>query len=170
LRDAVLDCHSRRLATYDGATLPESLFYYFRIEDHQVPENHLLRLIDRHVGFQFVGDELRDSYSETARPSIDSEVLLRILLLGYLYGITSERKLTFGPLSFRCYKTDMSKLYTPCDAAQGLAISCAALKQWIYLGKLKSIQTGGGHHRIPEAEVDRLLPHQWTQSTHRAGH
>ena len=70
----------------------ESLFYYFRIED-QVPENHLLRLIDRHVSFQFVRDELRDSYSEAGRPSIDREVLLRILLLGYLYGITSERKL-----------------------------------------------------------------------------
>lgn len=70
----------------------ESLFYYFRIED-QVPENHLLRLIDRHVSFEFVGETLRDSYSETGRPSIDPEVLLRIRLLGYLYGITSERKL-----------------------------------------------------------------------------
>src|ERR1700757_3946204 len=70
----------------------ESLFYYFRIED-QVPENHLLRLIDRHVSFDFVRETLRDSYSETGRPSIDPEVLLRILLLGYLYGITSERRL-----------------------------------------------------------------------------
>lgn len=70
----------------------ESLFYYFRIED-QVPENHLLRLIDRHVSFDFVRDKLRDCYSETGRPSIDPEVLLRVLLLGYLYGVTSERKL-----------------------------------------------------------------------------
>jgi transposase len=36
---------------------------------------------------------LKDSYSETGRPSIDPELLLRILLIGYLYGITSERKL-----------------------------------------------------------------------------
>ena len=70
----------------------ESLFYYFRIED-QVPETHLLRQIDRHVSFEFVREQLRDSYSDTGRPSIDPEVLLRILLLGYLYGITSERKL-----------------------------------------------------------------------------
>jgi transposase len=70
----------------------ESLFYYFRLED-QVPENHLLRLIDRHVSFEFVREKLRDSYSETGRPSIDPELLLRILLIGYLYGITSERKL-----------------------------------------------------------------------------
>lgn len=70
----------------------ESLFYYFRIED-QVPENHLLRLIDRYVSFDFVREKLREFYSETGRPSIDPEVLLRILLLGYLYGITSERRL-----------------------------------------------------------------------------
>jgi len=68
------------------------LFYYFRIED-QVPETHLLRLIDRHVSFDFVRDKLRECYSETGRPSIDPEVLLRVLLLGYLYGVTSERKL-----------------------------------------------------------------------------
>jgi len=53
----------------------------------------LLRLIDRHVSFDFVREKLHDSYSDTGRPSIDPEVLLRILLLGYLYGITSERKL-----------------------------------------------------------------------------
>src|SRR5512141_54471 len=73
-------------------TRSESLFYYFRLEDH-VPENHLLRLIDRHVSFEFVREKLRDSYSETGRPSIDPEVLLRILLIGYIYGVTSERKL-----------------------------------------------------------------------------
>src|SRR5262249_48228626 len=70
----------------------ESLFHYFRLED-QVPENHLLRLIDRHVNFDFVRAKLRESYSDTGRPSIDPELLLRILLIGYLYGITSERKL-----------------------------------------------------------------------------
>src|SRR5580692_9217966 len=70
----------------------ESLFYYFRLEDH-VAENHLLRMIDRHVSLTFVREKLQDSYSETGRPSIDPELLLRILLIGYLYGITSERKL-----------------------------------------------------------------------------
>jgi len=70
----------------------EALFYYFRLED-QVPENHLLRLIDKHISFDFVRERLRDSYSDTGRPSIDPELLLRILLIGYLYGITSERKL-----------------------------------------------------------------------------
>ncbi len=70
----------------------EALFYYFRLKD-QIPENHLLRLIDKHVSFSFVREQLQDSYSDTGRPSIDPELLLRILLIGYLYGVTSERKL-----------------------------------------------------------------------------
>src|SRR5271156_6260059 len=70
----------------------EALFYYFRLED-QVPETHLLRLIERHISFAFVREKLKDSYSDTGRPSIDPELLLRILLIGYLYGVTSERKL-----------------------------------------------------------------------------
>jgi transposase len=70
----------------------EALFYYFRLED-QVPETHLLRLIEKHISFSFVREKLKASYSDTGRPSIDPELLLRILLIGYLYGITSERKL-----------------------------------------------------------------------------
>ena len=70
----------------------ESLFYYFRLED-QIPEDHLLRLMDRYVDFSFVRERLKDFYSSTGRPSIDPEVLLRLLLVGYLYGITSERRL-----------------------------------------------------------------------------
>jgi hypothetical protein len=46
----------------------ESLFYYFRLED-QVPESHLLRLIDRHVDFGFVRERLKDSYSDTGCPT-----------------------------------------------------------------------------------------------------
>jgi len=70
----------------------ESLFYYFRLED-QIPDEHLLRLIDQHIDFSFVRERLRNFYSSTGRPSIDPEVLLRLLLVGYLYGITSERRL-----------------------------------------------------------------------------
>jgi transposase len=69
-----------------------ALFYYFRLED-QVPGNHLLRLIEKHISCEFVREGLRDSYSETGRPSIDPELLLRILLIVYLYGITSGRRL-----------------------------------------------------------------------------
>jgi transposase len=48
----------------------EALFYYFRLED-QVPEDHWLRLIDKHISFEFVREQLRDSYSEAGRPSLD---------------------------------------------------------------------------------------------------
>ena len=70
----------------------ESLFYYFRLEE-QIPADHLLRLIDGYVDFSFVREQLKGFYSATGRPSIDPEVLLRLLMVGYLYGITSERRL-----------------------------------------------------------------------------
>src|SRR5215472_2448530 len=58
----------------------ESLFYYFRLED-QIPNDHLLRLLDQHIDFSFVRERLRKFYSSTGRPSIDPEVLLRLLLI-----------------------------------------------------------------------------------------
>jgi excisionase family DNA binding protein len=51
----------------------------------------------------------------------------------------------------------MAPLLTPRDAAMRLGISYAAIKQWIYRGKLKAIKTPGGHYRIPESELDALL-------------
>jgi hypothetical protein len=47
----------------------ESLFYYFRLED-QVPETHLLRLIEKHISFAFVPEKLKASYSDTAVPPL----------------------------------------------------------------------------------------------------
>src|SRR6202048_4863107 len=70
----------------------EPLFYYFRLED-QIPYDHLLKRLDRCVDFRFVRERLRDAYSWMGRPSIDPEILLRMLLVGYLYGITSERRM-----------------------------------------------------------------------------
>lgn len=70
----------------------EPMFYYVRMEDI-VPENHLLRLIDRHIDLTFIRAKVKHLYSHTGRPSIDPEVLLRMLFIGYLYGITSERRL-----------------------------------------------------------------------------
>jgi transposase len=69
----------------------EPMFYYVRMEEI-VPENHLLRLVDRHIDLSFIRHKVKHLYSHTGRPSIDPEVLLRMLLIGYLYGITSERR------------------------------------------------------------------------------
>lgn len=50
------------------------------------------------------------------------------------------------------------KLYPVRHACKVLGISYPTLKQWIYKNKIKTIKTQGGHHRIPETEIDRLLP------------
>jgi molybdopterin-binding protein len=49
-------------------------------------------------------------------------------------------------------------LYSVRNACKVLGVSYPALKQWIYKGKIKTVKTPGGHHRIPETEIDRLLP------------
>ncbi|HKW88142.1 MAG TPA: helix-turn-helix transcriptional regulator [Candidatus Acidoferrales bacterium] len=53
--------------------------------------------------------------------------------------------------------TRSSKLLKPRDAAQILGISYPTLKQWIYQRKLRTVKTAGGHHRIPESELDKFL-------------
>jgi molybdopterin-binding protein len=52
----------------------------------------------------------------------------------------------------------VEKLLAPREAANVLGISYPTLKQWIYHGKIKSVKTPGGHHRVPESEIDRLFP------------
>ena len=52
----------------------------------------------------------------------------------------------------------MQRLLAPREAANILGISYPTLKQWIYHGKLKSVKTPGGHHRVPESEIDRMIP------------
>ena len=52
----------------------------------------------------------------------------------------------------------MQRLLAPREAAHILGISYPTLKQWIYRGKLQTAKTPGGHHRVPEAEIDRLIP------------
>jgi transposase len=58
-----------------------------------VPETHLLRAIDRFVQLGGVRAHLAPFYSETGRPSIDPELLIRMLVVGYCFGIRSERRL-----------------------------------------------------------------------------
>src|ERR1700742_946269 len=70
----------------------EALFYEFSIERH-VPSNHLLRSIDRFVDLSGIRTHLRPFYSELGRPSIDPELMIRMLIIGYCCGIRSERRL-----------------------------------------------------------------------------
>ena len=76
----------------DRQVQQDALFYEFSLERH-VPETHLLRAIDRFVELDGVRAYLAPFYSETGRPSIDPELLIRMLIVGYCFGIRSERRL-----------------------------------------------------------------------------
>ena len=69
-----------------------ALFYEFSLERH-VPADHLLRSIDRFVDLGNIREQLRPYYSETGRPSVDPELMIRMLIIGYCMGIRSERRL-----------------------------------------------------------------------------
>src|ERR1700722_15791256 len=72
--------------------MQEALFYGFSLE-RRVPDNHLLLEIDRFVDWSEVRAPLGPYYSETGRPSIDPELMIRMLIVGYSFGIRSERRL-----------------------------------------------------------------------------
>ncbi|MCO5056943.1 MAG: transposase [Rhizobiaceae bacterium] len=69
-----------------------ALFYEFNLEDH-VPADHLLRSIDRFIDLSDIRTHLRPFYSDIGRPSVDPELMIRMLLIGYIMGIRSERRL-----------------------------------------------------------------------------
>ena len=69
-----------------------ALFYNFSLDAH-VPADHLLRSIDRFVDLSELRRELAPFYSVLGRPSIDPELMIRMLIVGYCFGIRSERRL-----------------------------------------------------------------------------
>ena len=58
-----------------------------------MPQEHFLRDLDRCVDFNFIYDKVEALYSNTGRPSVDPVMLVKMMLIGYLYGIESERRL-----------------------------------------------------------------------------
>jgi transposase len=69
-----------------------TLFYDFSLEQF-VPQDHLLRQIDSLLDLSELRDHLASYYSHTGRPSVDPELMIRMLIVGYCYGIRSERRL-----------------------------------------------------------------------------
>ena len=71
-----------------------SLFYQFRL-DERVPKYHLLRRIDGFVttALADIHERLEPYYSEIGRPSVDPKLMIRMLIVGYCYGLRSERRL-----------------------------------------------------------------------------
>ena len=76
----------------ERTVMQEALFYGFSLERH-VPSDHMLRSIDRFVDLSGVRAHLEPYYSAMGRPSIDPELMIRMLLVGYCFGIRSERRL-----------------------------------------------------------------------------
>ena len=76
----------------ERTVMQEALFYGFSLERH-VPSDHMLRSIDRFVDLSGVRAHLEPFYSAMGRPSIDPELMIRMLLVGYCFGIRSERRL-----------------------------------------------------------------------------
>jgi transposase len=66
--------------------------YHFNLDDH-IPDDHLLRQIDGVLDLSTLREHLAPFYSHTGRPSIEPELMIRMLLIGYCYGIRSERRL-----------------------------------------------------------------------------
>lgn len=68
--------------------------YEFVSIDSLVPEDHILRKIDKYIDFSFIDDLVKDLYChDNGRPAVDPKVLFKMLLLGYLFGIRSERQI-----------------------------------------------------------------------------
>ena len=78
------------------------LFYEFCLED-RVPADHLLRKIDQFVDLSDLRGHLAPFYSTMGRPSVDPELMIRMLLVGYCFGIRSERRL--------CQEVDLNLAY-----------------------------------------------------------
>src|SRR5210317_2048089 len=80
----------------------DELFYAFNL-DEIIPQDHLLRDIDRVLDLSDLREHLAPFYSHTGRPSVESELMIRMLLIGYCCGIRSERQL--------CYEVTMNLAY-----------------------------------------------------------
>ena len=78
------------------------LFYQFCLED-RVPADHLLRKIDRFLDLSTLREQLAPFYSPVGRPSIDPELMIRMLVVGYCFAIRSERRL--------CEEVDLNLAY-----------------------------------------------------------
>jgi len=69
---------------------PQLKLHAYTIED-LMPQEHFLRDVDKYISFDFIYDKVEHLYSSTGKPSIDPVVIIKMLLIGYLYGIVSER-------------------------------------------------------------------------------
>lgn len=71
----------------------QQAYEFVSIED-LVPQDHLLRKVDKYIDFSFIDEKVRPLYcADNGRPAVDPVVLFKMIFLGYFYGIRSERQL-----------------------------------------------------------------------------
>ena len=135
------------------------LFYNFSLDAH-VSGDHLLRSIDRFVDLSELRRELAPFYSTLGRPSIDPELMIRMLIVGYCFGIRSERRLCEEVHLNLAYRwsagsgsTAMSPIIPPsprigmavsaraicCDAFLRRSCSAASQRVWLAAKPLRSM-------------------------------
>ena len=91
-----------RTEDHDGTSASRSGCFVLSLESH-IPADHLLRSIDRFVELGELRRELASFYSTLGRPSVDPELMVRMLIVGYCFGIRSERRL--------CEEVDLNLAY-----------------------------------------------------------
>ena len=137
-----------------------ALFYEFSLERH-VPADHLLRSIDRFVDLDGLRRELSSFYSTIGRPSIAPELMIRMLLVGYCFGIRSERRLceeVHLNLAYRWFcrlgldgdvpdhstfsknRHGRSAIVICCDDCSKLSCAAASTKVWLAAKALRSMR------------------------------
>jgi transposase len=90
----ILFCWVQEIRSMMGErrAMQEALFYGLSLERH-VPDDHMLHKVDRFVDLSGLRAHLGPYYSDVGRPSIDPELMIRMLIVGYCFGIRSERRL-----------------------------------------------------------------------------
>ena len=124
------------------------------IMEQMVPEDHFLRKVDRAVDFSFIYDLCAPLYcADNGRPAIDPEILFRMLLVGYLYGIKSEARLE-AVLTEISGAGRVSVLYSD----EGVAVVCEGAESArvrLDIVNAVSAYTGFGSDRIKVLSMER---------------
>jgi hypothetical protein len=107
------------------------LFYQFRLDD-AVPEDHLVRKIDAALDLSWLRSELAPHYSSMGRPSIDPELMIRMLIVGYVFAIRSERLICREVqvnLAYRWFCSSASRTLSPItQRSRGPATSASEVR------------------------------------------
>src|SRR3954464_3797334 len=98
------------------------LFYEFRLGD-AVPEDHLVRKIDTALDLSWLRSDLAPHYSSMSRPSIDPELMIRMLVLGYVFAIRSERLI--------CREVQVNLAYQDEFVLPPLPRTCGGSHRWL---------------------------------------